>query len=55
MSMIWLIIFLVDDLRTIARLKKEQGSPIAHSDNLPVKNLFVIGVVGYVMMEITMI
>lgn len=25
------------------------------TDNLPVKNLFVIGVLGYVMMEMTMV
>lgn len=52
---IWLIIFLIDDLRTIANMKKDVHQSNLSAENMPIKNLFVIGVFGYVITETTLI
>ncbi len=52
---LWLVIFLIDDIRTIANMKKDVHQSNLPSESVPIKNLFVIGVIGYIMMETTMV
>lgn len=54
LSTIWLIIFVLSDIKTILSKSQQNLSPNDKSDS-NLKNLFVIGVIGYIILEITSI
>ena len=54
LSTIWLVIFVLSDIKTILSKSQQNLSPTDNSDT-NVKSLFVIGILGYIILEITSI
>lgn len=48
----WLLIFLIDDIRSIVKTNNNNGlyKDYGSEDKLPVKNMFVISIFGYVVL-----
>lgn len=55
LGLLCLIIYLIDDLRTITKMKSNLQVENGNSDSMPIKNLFVIGIFGYIILETTSI